>query len=863
MRTRSCDYLFPRLVAWVTNCLVVLPLVFVAGCGGGPGGLGVGAGVVGFFAHLFGSGAALTVPLVIFPGEQDTKPAALLPFTAEVRALAITPDDNKLYAADTLHNAVSVIDARTRRVIKIIDVGTGPRFIAVSPDGRKALVANFGTFFDADNTVVVIDTASDQVVATITVGKRPFAIAITPDSRRAYVANSADNTISVIDLSANTVTTIDAAANYTGVEPVAIVITSDGKRAFVANRGSNNLSMLDLQSNQVLRTEPVGVKPTGLALHPDDTFVYVTNRDSDSVSVIAVATGAVQKTLAVGVGPMAAVVSPDGKRVYVAGAFSGAEDDLCGESTKVRNTVSVIDALSNTVVPGEITVGAAPLAVVIADDNAKMYTVSSCEDVATQQGTVSVLETKLITGQGDLSAKNIVTPARGTAAVLSSNGRLYVAHPHLVSVIDVASDSVVGAPIAVRGIGPIKLALSANDTKLYAIRPGGNTVAVMDVNLSTGLLQLVGTVNVGNEPSDLRITRRPVGDNQVYVANAGHSRSPDSRVSVIDVTPAGSVDSTIDQIKLEDLGRFPPVGRGPLSLAFDANYSQLFVANFGDFFSNDRNSGKLVSKIDLQTKAVTNFDTYGQWPTAVAVDADSLYTVSFFDNQIQRGQASSPSIRRGSAFAGDIDHPMGIALANSRAYTANYRTSHVGTQDRTVVVEIEIDLNNIAKIATQTVPGLNPGRIVVSPDEKVAYVLHTGDRAFRCGTAKEYFCATGNSLSAITLPFTATPLTATLTVGSHPSDIAFTPSLVNIPKRALVSNYYDGTVSVIEPWTLNATTTPAVVNTLQVGAGPMGIVVNAAGTRAYVANSISNTISIIALDGLTPGAVLGTASLEP
>ena len=496
MRTRNCDYLFPRLVAWVTNTLVVLPLVFVAGCGGGPGGIGVGAGIVGFFAHLFGSGAALTVPLVIFPGQQDTKPAALLPFTAEVHALAITPDDNKLYAADTLHNAVSVIDARTRRVIKIIDVGTGPRFIAVSPDGRKALVANFGTFFDADNTVVVIDTASDQVVATITVGKRPFAIAITPDNRRAYVANSADNTISVIDLSANTVTTIGAAANYTGVEPVAIVITSDGKRAFVANRGSNNLSMLDLQSNQVLRTEPVGVKPTGLALHPDDTFVYVTNRDSDSVSVIAVATGAVQKTLAVGVGPMAAVVSPDGKRVYVAGAFSGAEDDLCGESTKVRNTVSVIDALSNTVVPGEITVGAAPLAVVIADDNAKMYTVSSCEDVATQQGTVSVLETKLITGQGDLSAKTIATPARGTAAVLSANGRLFVAHPHLVSVIDVATDSVMGTPIAVRGIGPIKLALSANDTKLYAIRPGGNAVAVMDVNLSTGLLQLVGTVSV-------------------------------------------------------------------------------------------------------------------------------------------------------------------------------------------------------------------------------------------------------------------------------------------------------------------------------------------------------------------------------
>ena len=44
----------------------------------------------------------------------------------------------------------------------------------------------------------VITTATGVVSAPITVGKLPVQVAITPDGKRAYVANRGDGTVSVI-----------------------------------------------------------------------------------------------------------------------------------------------------------------------------------------------------------------------------------------------------------------------------------------------------------------------------------------------------------------------------------------------------------------------------------------------------------------------------------------------------------------------------------------------------------------------------------------------------------------------------------------------------------------------------------------
>ncbi len=848
-----------------------------AGCGKGAG---IAAAIIVAAIVVATVTAPVTVPLTVFPGGDVVKPALLLPFSGEVNAAAVTPDGNKLYVADSLHNTVSVIDVSTRRVITVLDVATGPRFVAITQDGSKVLVSGFGNHLLDGNTLTIIDSSSDTVINTLSVGAQPFAIAITPNSDKALVANSGGNSISIIDLNTNAViNTLTAAEGFTGVNPVAIVINSDGAQAFVVNRGSSDVTVIDVINEQVTNTKVVGAAPTGLALLPDDSKLYVSNRDGDSVSVLDVVSGLVEATLSVSAGPMALAANPNGEHVYVAHGFSGNEDDLCGlEGSTAQNSISVIDVDSGAALPGTITVGDAPLAVAVVetDVNTKLYSVSACS-APSGKGTVSSLNTATINNNANLAADSIETVARGTGLVLSPDRpEIYVTHPHAVSVLDVENDTLIGSPISVRGDGPTKLALTADGTKLYGIQTGSDSVAVIDVDPASNDGQFLSSLAVGSRPSDLAITNKGA-NNQVLVSNAGFSRTPDTRISVIDVTGLGSVDDVVDHIALTDQSVNPATtGRGPMDVAISSDNSLVFVANFGDFFSNDREPGLFLSQVDLATFQVTNFDNYSNWLVAVEIDPqatldavtgdvnpantgdDVVYAAAFLDNEINRGKVSDPAIAFSLLL--NIDRPIGLALSNSRAIVANYRTDNVGGNDVTRVVEIDLDGSS----DSIQVEGVNPIKIAVTPDEDVAFVLHGGDRSLLCGPADDVFCEIGNSVSAIELPFgnVVSPTTASLSVGQRPTDIAFTPDLAGVPKRAYVTNYFDDTVTVIEPWTLNGTT-PAVVATLNVGKGPSGVVINEQGTRAYVANSISNTISVINTDNATPGAVVGTIDLNP
>ena len=85
-----------------------------------------------------------------------------------------------------------------------INVGSDPRRIAITPDGKTAYVAAYRS-----DTVTPIATATNTAGPPINVGSNPGAIAITPDGRTAYVLNSDDG-------GPGTVTPIATATNTAG-----------------------------------------------------------------------------------------------------------------------------------------------------------------------------------------------------------------------------------------------------------------------------------------------------------------------------------------------------------------------------------------------------------------------------------------------------------------------------------------------------------------------------------------------------------------------------------------------------------------------------------------------------------------------
>ena len=282
---------------------------------------------------------------------------------------AVSPDGRRAYVANTHSNAVSVIDNATSRVIATISLPAPPQYVAITPNGQRVYVT---TYNDADGTgsaVQVINTATNTVVATIpTSGSNPYAAAVTPDGQRLYVPDHGSQNLSVIDTRTNSVTTVIVVPP----NPHWVAFTPDGRRAYVANHESNLVSVVDTVSNTVVAKIPVGRSPHSVAITPDGREAFVADYDAKSVSVIDTGSDTVTATIAVGTNPQCVAVAPDGRHAYVTNNGS--------------NAVSVIDTANNHVT-ATVPVGHSPWVVVVAPDGRHAYVTNNGSN------TVSVLQT--------------------------------------------------------------------------------------------------------------------------------------------------------------------------------------------------------------------------------------------------------------------------------------------------------------------------------------------------------------------------------------------------------------------------------------------------------------------------------------
>lgn len=73
--------------------------------------------------------------------------------------------------------------------------------------------------------------------------------------------------------------------------------------AYVTNQFDDTISVINLSTNTVVDTINVGTLPQGLAATPDGQFVYVTNNTSNNISVIQTSGNTVVDTIAVGDSP--------------------------------------------------------------------------------------------------------------------------------------------------------------------------------------------------------------------------------------------------------------------------------------------------------------------------------------------------------------------------------------------------------------------------------------------------------------------------------------------------------------------------------------------------------------------------------
>lgn len=237
---------------------------------------------------------------------------------------ALSPDGKFLYVACNGDNSVAVIDTTQQTVVKQVAVGYFPYSVAVSTDGKKVTVSNWGVTeykfqnaqYDGSSNLSSIGNTGNQpygffVPATNTTGSNPktssvsilsapngdgsqlalqgsvyqghplddqnfvgdthpsaVALLRTPgDAPRniLYVTLTNSDTVNLIDADTGTPLSIVDLSLFPGkpthgAQPNAIAVSSDYKRVYVAEAGINGVAVLD--SSDVLNPKLLGWIPT-------------------------------------------------------------------------------------------------------------------------------------------------------------------------------------------------------------------------------------------------------------------------------------------------------------------------------------------------------------------------------------------------------------------------------------------------------------------------------------------------------------------------------------------------------------------------------------------------------------------------
>lgn len=251
---------------------------------------------------------------------------------------------------------VSVIDVKTGKTVKRIATGVGPHEIAISPNARIAVVANYGAQ-PAGNSLSVIDTRTLEVIRTISLDtySRPHGVAFLPDNQTVAVTSETTRSVVLVNVNEGRITNV-IATDEQGTHMVSV--SADGRRAFTANIGSGSASEIDLENGALIRNFDVAPQAEAVNLTPDGKEVWVGSNGAGTVTVFDVATQEKIATLPAPGVPIRVYFSPDGGLALVSSAQA--------------QTVRFFDARKRNEVAA-IKVSGTPIGAVFAPDGTRAF----------------------------------------------------------------------------------------------------------------------------------------------------------------------------------------------------------------------------------------------------------------------------------------------------------------------------------------------------------------------------------------------------------------------------------------------------------------------------------------------------------
>lgn len=298
----------------------------------------------------------------------------------------------QVFVTDEKSGDVTVIDGTAFTVNGTIAVGTRPRGIQASPDGKTVYVALSGTpvkappQLDAGGNPIfkkgakedddedanidksadgigVIDVATKKLTRKLAAGSDPEEFALSKNGRQLYISNEDVKAASVIDIATSKVEHII----LVGSEPEGVTTTPDGKQFYVTCEAGGDVFVIDTGSYKTVAQFKVNGRPRSVDFLPSGAIGFIPSESAGELNVIDAVHAKVLKTITLPAGsrPMRVKVASDGGKLYVSNGRGG--------------TISVIDAHSYQVLDS-IKVGARPWGIALSPDGKFLFAANGPSD---------------------------------------------------------------------------------------------------------------------------------------------------------------------------------------------------------------------------------------------------------------------------------------------------------------------------------------------------------------------------------------------------------------------------------------------------------------------------------------------------
>ena len=263
---------------------------------------------------------------------------------------------------------------------------------------------------------------------------------------------------------------------------------------------------------------------------------------------------------------------------------------------------------------------------------------------------------------------------------------------------------------------PYTVTMGVGGTKAYVTNSGGTTITV--INTATNAVS--GVIDGFDGPSGMVVT--PAG-NRAYVNNYGSADGVGSgngtTVRVVDLNSNMIIGAPIE------------VGQAPAALAISPNGQYVYSVNYEDGMAGTGTLDVIRTSDNTVIQTIGGFS--GPFAIALSPNGKFAYVTNFGSNNFEPfGTTVSVVDLVANVITDTIEvgiQPSGIVLGNNcLAYVTNYNTLYAGADFTDLTpgqgtVSI-INTRNNTVVAPTILVGQAPGRIVIAPNGRHAYVTN-------------------------------------------------------------------------------------------------------------------------------------------